>query len=99
MSRETIKKMYKSLTNDWETICIHEKELEKEKDIYEKRLLEYRIAEVNYVLENVASLIRTGKTDLREIGTYLCHCQNKLNGNIDGVILNFDICDRLEGDE
>lgn len=60
-------------------------ELEECKQECEKMLSEYRRASVDRVL----SYIRTKKiTDAHELDLLLCHCQNKLNGNIDGIELD-----------
>ncbi len=60
-------------------------ELEECKQECEKMLSEYRRESVNRVL----SYIRTKKiTDAQELDLLLCHCQNKLNGSIDGIELN-----------
>lgn len=55
------------------------KEMRKE---YQQKIVRYRINSVNRVLD----FIRFAKiTDERELDNLLCHCQNKLNGNIDGI--------------
>ena len=60
-------------------------ELEECKHEHEKMLSEYRRDSVDRVL----SYIRTKKIkDAHELDLLLCHCQNKLNGNIDGTELN-----------
>lgn len=52
---------------------------------YQEEVVRYRIHSVNRVLE----FIRFAKiTDERELDNLLCHCQNKLNGNIDGIEIN-----------
>ena len=48
----------------------------------------YRIASVNRVLDFIRDEYRAGR--LCDLDTLLCHCQNKLNGNIDGVELSLD---------
>lgn len=50
--------------------------------------LEYRIESVNRVLDFIRSEYRQGRLCNLEI--LLCHCQNKLNGNIDGTELTLD---------
>lgn len=55
------------------------KEMRKE---YQQEVVKYRIHSVNRVME----FIRFAKiTDERRLDLLLCHCQNKLNGNIDGT--------------
>lgn len=63
----------------------HEKEIETIRNTYNKLIVDYRIKSVDRVLD----YIRTKKiTDNKELDTLLCHCQNKLNGNIDGIELD-----------
>lgn len=47
---------------------------------------EYRKASVARVLEFIESEYRAGR--ICDLGTLLCHCVNKLYGNIDGVELD-----------
>lgn len=48
----------------------------------------YRIESVNRVLDFIRAEYRAGRVCDLEI--LLCHCQNKLNGNIDGTELSLD---------
>lgn len=48
----------------------------------------YRIKSVNRVLDFIRSEYRAGR--VCNLETLLCHCQNKLNGNIDGTELTLD---------
>ncbi len=50
--------------------------------------IEYRIESVNRVLDFIRSEYRQGRLCNLEI--LLCHCQNKLNGNIDGTELTLE---------
>lgn len=50
--------------------------------------IEYRIESVNRVLDFIRNEYRAGR--ICDIETLLCHCQNKLNGNIDGIELDLD---------
>ena len=71
-------------------------ELEKCKHEHEQMLSEYRRDSVDRVL----SYIRTKKiTDAHELDLLLCHCQNKLNGNIDGTELNLHYEERSKDGE
>ena len=71
-------------------------ELEECKHEHEKMLSEYRRDSVDRVL----SYIRTKKiTDAHELDLLLCHCQNKLNGNIDGTELNLHYEERSKDGE
>ena len=59
-------------------------------------LSEYRRDSVDRVL----SYIRTKKiTDSNELDLLLFHCQNKLNGNIDGIELNLHYEERSKDGE
>lgn len=55
---------------------------------YNEKIKDYRIASVCMVLNFVRS--NRLRINSREIDTLLCHCQNKLVGNIDGVELDLD---------
>lgn len=46
--------------------------------------------EVGNVLDYVRCYARARKLNVKDIDDMLCHCQNKLNGNIDSVFLYFD---------
>ena len=50
--------------------------------------IEYRIESVNRVLEFIRGEYRAGR--ICDLEALLCHCQNKLNGNIDGTELTLD---------
>lgn len=90
--RIELEKDYKKCCEKFEQVKIGiqsvefaKRELEKCKHEHEKMLSEYRRDSVDRVL----SYIRTKKfTDSNELDLLLCHCQNKLNGNIDGIELN-----------
>lgn len=55
---------------------------------YNEKIKDYRIASVDRVLDFMRS--NRLRISSREIDTLLCHCQNKLAGNIDGVELDLD---------
>ena len=62
----------------------HEQEIESIRTAYNKMIVKYRMESVNRVID----YIRVAKiTDVKELDTLLCHCQNKLAGNIDGIEL------------
>ena len=62
----------------------HEQEIESRRTAYNKMIVKYRMESVNRVID----YIRVAKiTDVKELDTLLCHCQNKLAGNIDGIEL------------
>lgn len=63
---------------------------------YQERLFMYRIASVNRVLEYIDTQVRHGHPfSLDKLSTLMVHCQNKLNGNIDGIELSLDEEDDL----
>ena len=67
-----------------EEISKYEQDIENIRTSYNKMILKYRINSVVRVL----GYIRSAKiTDAKELDTLLCHCQNKLAGNIDGTEL------------
>lgn len=66
-----------------------ENQLETSKRYLASQQYEFRKAEVTYVLENLQYLISHDMIDKRAVDGYLCHCQNCLNGNIDGTVLDF----------
>lgn len=63
----------------------HESEIETIRKTYRELIVKYRIKSVDRVLSYVRM---KGITDKKELDLLLCHCQNKLNGNIDGNELN-----------
>ena len=62
----------------------HEHEIESIRIAYNKMIVKYRIKSVCRVLDYIRA---TKITDAKELDTLLCHCQNKLAGNIDGTEL------------
>lgn len=50
--------------------------------------LAYRLESVDRVLDFIRGEYRAGR--ICDLETLLCHCQNKLNGNIDGTELTLD---------
>lgn len=55
---------------------------------YAELIAIYRIESVNRVLGFIRDEYRAGR--ICDLETLLCHCQNKLNGNIDGTELDLD---------
>lgn len=51
---------------------------------------QFRIEEVERVLEGMRTLISLGAVNEKKFDTYIVHCLNCLHGNIDGVILSID---------
>ena len=101
--RIELEKDYKKCCEKQEDIKLRQRiietaklELEECKHEHEKMLSEYRRDSVDRVL----SYIRTKKIkDAHELDLLLCHCQNKLNGNIDGTELNLHYEERSKDGE
>lgn len=66
----------------------HEKEIADIRLAYNSKIAKYRIESVNRVLDFIRSEYTAGR--ICDLETLLCHCQNKLNGNIDGIELTLD---------
>ena len=62
--------------------------LELCKESLENAQIEFRIGEVERVLEGMRILNRMGVTN--EFDGYLVHCLNCLHGNIDGIVISID---------
>ena len=58
------------------------------KENLEDAQMNFRIGEVERVLEGMRTLNRLGVTE--EFDSYIVHCLNCLNGNIDGVVISID---------
>lgn len=91
-SRIELEKDYKKCCQKFEEVKIRiqsveraKRELEDCKHEHEKMISEYR----RHSVDRVLSYIRQKKiTDEHELDLLLCHCQNKLSGNIDGIELD-----------
>lgn len=66
----------------------HEKEIADIRLAYNSKIVKYRKESVNRVLDFIRSEYRAGR--ICDLEILLCHCQNKLNGNIDGTELDLD---------
>lgn len=82
----TCEKLFKESCRLQQNIQQKDFELKELKYLYEQALCNYRRTSVNRVLDWIRSQHRQGGEV--DIDTYLCHCQNKLNGNIDGLELD-----------
>lgn len=80
---EELEKRYNKLQNRKAQLLA---ELEK----IEREVLYLRAEEVNNVCDYLRTYSQAGTIDKRDIDTYLCHCQNMLSGNIDGIFLKFE---------
>lgn len=69
------------------------------KESLENAQIEFRIGEVERVLEGMRTLINLHAMNERDFDNYITHCLNCLYGNIDGVVIpiNKDIEKAEEG--
>lgn len=65
-----------------------EKEIADIRLDYNSKIARYRIESVDRVLDFIRSEYKAGR--VCDLEVLLCHCQNKLNGNIDGIELDLD---------
>lgn len=65
-----------------------EKEIADIRLDYNLKIIKYRMKSANRVLDFIRSEYNAGR--ICDLETLLCHCQNKLNGNIDGTELTLD---------
>ena len=83
--KQSLEEDYSFCKRKLEEIRSHAKQIETIRDTYNKLIIEYRMKSVDRVLD----YIRSKKiTDSKMLDILLCHCQNKLNGNIDGIELD-----------
>ena len=80
--------IYKEVNEIKSRIKILEKTIEEEREYLEKQQNRYRIERVCEILDVVRSEYRKG--NILYLDTILCHCQNKLYGNIDGIDITLD---------
>lgn len=85
-----------ALRNRYQLLKAEELRLREEIEQHKRRIAEIKTeykylneAEVNVVLDYVRSYSNAHKLKETDIDIYLCHCQNKLNGNINDVFLTF----------
>ena len=60
------------------------------KESLENAQIEFRIGEVERVLEGMRTLISIGVINERNFDNYIVHCLNCLRGNIDGAVISID---------
>lgn len=79
---------YESCKRDLAEIRQHNEEIRNMRNAYSQKITRYRIDSVSRILDFIRREYRAGRVcDLEKL---LCHCQNKLSGNIDGVELDLD---------
>lgn len=79
---------YESCKRNLTEIRQHEKIIADIRYVYNSNISKYRINSVNRVLDFIRNEYTAGR--VCNLETLLCHCQNKLNGNIDGTELDLD---------
>ena len=88
MGLDTIKVEYEQLLKAERELRDLAKKREKLENDRENFAYNYRADSVDRVLDFIRSEYRQGR--LCDLEILLCHCQNKLNGNIDGTELTLD---------
>ena len=88
MGLDTIKEEYEQLLKAERELRDLAKRREKLENDRKDFAYNYRVDSVDRVLDFIRSEYRQGR--LCNLETLLCHCQNKLNGNIDGTELTLD---------
>lgn len=91
IARDTKEKLisdYELCERDLVEIKQHEKEIADIRLDYNSKIVKYRMESVKRVLDFIRDEYRAGR--ICDLETLLCHCQNKLNGNIDGTELDLD---------
>ena len=87
-AKEKLISDYESCKCDLAEIRQHEKEIADIRLAYNSKIVKYRMESTKRVLDFVRSEYRAGR--ICDLEILLCHCQNKLNGNIDGTELDLD---------
>ena len=87
-TKEKLISDYEFCKLDLAEIRRHEKEIADIRLDYNSKIVKYRMESVNRVLDFIRSEYGAGR--ICDLETLLYHCQNKLNGNIDGTELDLD---------
>lgn len=80
----------KELASHYKELQSRKAQLKQELNKIEHEELLMRNEEVKNVCDYVRTYTTLGVLDSKDIDIYLCHCQNVLNGNLDGIFLTFD---------
>lgn len=88
MRLDAIKEKYEQLLKVERELSDLAKRREKLENDRENFTYNYRADSVDRVLDFIRSEYRQGR--MCDLETLLCHCQNKLYGNIDGTELTLD---------
>lgn len=86
--RDELEKEYELIEEERKSIRLQREVLNQREDMLRAQIKELRKREVNNVLDFVRSY--KDCLDNSYIDTILCHCQNTLNGNIDGTFVHFE---------
>ncbi len=90
MTRQQVVELYEEVKYRKDLCDSAAKQLELSQQMLNNATMDYRAAEVDYVLGMVRHMIGQDKLSKEQIDEYLCHCQNCLNGNVDGTILDLE---------
>lgn len=90
IKNELLEDRYKNLIESRKQYCKTLSDAQKCIDEIDQMIEEINKSEVNNVLDYIRSYTRMDYISATKIDTLLCHCMNKLNGNIDSVFLKFD---------
>lgn len=79
---------------DWETIKKAREDIKRAEDFIIEKNMQVREQICNLRNEEACNVIayirsRFGRLSINRLDVLLCHCKNMLNGNIDGIILDF----------
>lgn len=80
----------KELERHYKTLQSRKAQLKQELEKIEYEEMCLRNEEVKNVCEYVRTYTSLGVLNNKDIDIYLCHCENVLNGNLDGIFLTFD---------
>lgn len=83
-----LEELWSDLKQELHELQIHEKQLELERMRVTTHVKEIRMKSVYRVLEYLNGAC--DRLDKKVIETYLTHCMNKLNGNLDELELNLN---------
>ena len=90
MTRDKVLAYKEELDYSLKQMQTSEQIFETAKNHFHDAQVEYRIAEVKYVLGKLDTLMYNDKLQKEDIQKYISHCINCLNGNIDGTVLDLE---------
>lgn len=80
-----VNELYQEAMRIRNQIQTHKEIVKMKESEYQDCIKQYRIESVCRVLDHIRTEYRNGK--MCDLESLLCHCQNKLHGNIDGTEL------------